>query len=76
MDKYQIPYLTPSAEESKEFATIMNNINTYTSEMYMQFVVGKKPLSEFDSFVSQIKDYGIDRAIEIKQAALDRYNAR
>ena len=76
VDKYQIPYLTPSAEESKEFATIMNNINTYTSEMYMQFVVGKKPLSEFDSFVSQIKDYGIDRAIEIKQAALDRYNAR
>lgn len=76
VDKYQIPYLTPSAEESKEFATIMNNINTYTSEMYMQFVVGKKPLSEFESFVQQIKDYGIDRAIEIKQAALDRYNAR
>ena len=73
---YQLPVLTPSEADSKEFANIMNNINTYTSEMYLKFIVGTKPISEFDSFVQQIRDYGIDRAIKIQQDALDRFNNR
>ena len=30
----------------------------------------------FDEFRAQLKSMNIDRAIELKQAAVDRYNAR
>ncbi len=76
VDDYQLPVLTPSEEDSKEYTDIMNNINTYTTEMYLKFIVGTEPISNYDSFVQQIRDYGIERAIEIQQASLDRFNNR
>lgn len=66
--------LTP--EESTEFNNIMIEINTYRDEMTLKFIMGQVPLSEFDDFVNTIKGMNIDRAIEIQQAALDRYFAR
>ena len=67
------PSLTLTAEEGVEFASIMSDINTYTSEKIINFIIGGEPLSNFDQYVSQIKSMNIDRAIEIQQAALDRY---
>ena len=52
----------------------MADINTYVSESYLKFLLGKQPISEFDNFVAIIKSLNIDRAIEIQQNALDRYN--
>ncbi|AEE96483.1 extracellular solute-binding protein [Mahella australiensis] len=63
-------------EESTEFNNIMTEINTYRDEMTLKFIMGQVPLSEFDDFVNTIKGMNIDRAIEIEQAALDRYFAR
>lgn len=71
-----LPFVTPSSEESKELASIMTDIQTYTDEMFDQFVSGKTPLSEFDAYVKRIKGMGIDRAIEITQAQVDRYSKR
>lgn len=65
-----------TAEESRELANIMTDINTYRDEMTLKFIVGQEPLSHFDSFVQTIKDLNIDRAIEIKTAALTRYYNR
>jgi len=36
-------------------------------------VIGDRDLSEFDSFVDTLKTMGIDRIVEIEQAAYDRY---
>lgn len=74
--KYNLPPITPSAEESKEFATIMNEINTYKDEMFVKFIMGMEPLENFDKYVEQIKKMNIQRAIDIYQAALERYNNR
>lgn len=76
IDKYALPTLTPTAEESSEFAQIMNNISTYVDEQYLKFVMGKESIDKFDEFVKQIEAYGLARATEIQQAALDRFNAR
>jgi putative aldouronate transport system substrate-binding protein len=54
----------------------MNEINTYQSEMEIKFILGTENLSGWDTYVSTIKRMGIDRAIEIQNAALARYNAR
>ncbi len=71
-----IPPVTPTQEESSEYASIMNDIGTYKSEMINKFIMGEEPLSNFDEFVKTIESMGIERAIEIKQAALERFNKR
>ena len=45
-------------------------------ENTVSFISGTKSLDEYDAFVEQIKAMGIDDAIAIQQAALDRYNNR
>jgi putative aldouronate transport system substrate-binding protein len=74
---YQLPQsLTPSQEESSEYTVIMNEINTYCDEMIIKFILGIESLDNFDNFVKQIEAMGIEKAIKIKSAALERYNNR
>jgi putative aldouronate transport system substrate-binding protein len=68
--------ITPTPDEAKELADLEADINTYREEMTLKFITGQTPLSDFDSFVNQLKTLGIDRAVEIKQACLDRYFRR
>lgn len=63
-------------EEASELADIMTDIDTYVEEMTYQFVTGQASLDQYDAYVEQVKALGIDRAIAIRQAALDRYLAR
>ncbi|MCI8442679.1 MAG: extracellular solute-binding protein [Provencibacterium sp.] len=71
-----LPPLTPTQEESSEYASLMNEIRTYTTEMFNQFVSGKTSLDKFDDYVQTLKGMGIERAIELTQAQLDRYDSR
>ncbi|MNI22949.1 hypothetical protein D3C73_765140 [compost metagenome] len=54
----------------------MSDITTYRDEMFIKFVIGAEPVENFDKFVEQINKFNLKRAIEIQQAAVDRYNAR
>lgn len=75
-DKYNLPPITPTPEESSEYATIMNDINTLVDEMTLKIILGQEPLEQYESYVDKMKSLKLDRAIEIQKAALDRYNAR
>jgi putative aldouronate transport system substrate-binding protein len=68
--------ISHTSEESRELANIMTDINTYRDEMTLKFIVGQEPIENFDNFVATIKKMNIDKAIEIKTAALTRYFAR
>lgn len=72
----QYPPATTNSQESQELASIEGDINTYVSEMTVKFILGTEPLSNYDSFVTKLKSMKIDRAIQIRQAAVDRYNKR
>ncbi len=74
--KYKVPPVTPTTEESKEYSTIMNEINTYRDEMTLKFILGDESLDKFDEYVKTLNELGLERALEIQNAALDRYNAR
>lgn len=76
VDKHQLPPLSPTPEESEEYAAIMSDINTYRDEMLLKYIFGQESLDTFDDYVTNIKKMGLDRAIELRQAALDRFNAR
>ena len=72
-----MPPVTLTPDESTEYARIMADINSAATEYRSAVFTGEKNLdSDWDAFVSQIDGMNIKRAIEIQQAALDRYNAR
>lgn len=73
---YEVPYEDIfTVDEGEQYDNIMSDINTYISENTLKFVIGDRPMDEWDSFVSTLKDMGIEDAIEIYQGALDRYLA-
>ncbi len=76
MAKYQLPLVTPTPEESAEFAKIMTDVNTLVDEMTLKIILGAEPLEAYEKYVEKMNSIKLSRAIEIKKAALDRYNKR
>jgi putative aldouronate transport system substrate-binding protein len=78
MLKYLLPPVTPTPDESREYARIMGEINTYQTEMEIKFILGTEAITDasWSAYIGTINRMGIDRAIEIQNAALTRYNAR
>ncbi|MBQ4110947.1 MAG: extracellular solute-binding protein [Clostridia bacterium] len=71
--KHLMPPITPTIEESEEFAALSADIDTYVSEMVFKFVCGTEPIENYDSFVEELKEIGIERYLEINQNAYERY---
>lgn len=71
-----LPPITPTPQESRRFASIMSEINTYVNEMFNKFVMGQESLNNFDQYIRRLKSMGLDEAVKIQQAALDRYMKR
>lgn len=75
-DKYLLPEIALTPAESDQVSTIMNDINSYVNEMYFKYLFGQEPIDKFDSYVAQVKKLGLDKAIQLYQNALDRYQKR
>jgi putative aldouronate transport system substrate-binding protein len=75
-EEHKLPVITATPEEAEELAEIMSEVETYREEMFVKFITGQEPLSNFDEFQARLKQMGIERAVAIKQAGLDRFNAR
>ena len=73
---YVLPPISLTPEENTRRAEIMTNVNTYTNEMILKFIIGTEPLSNFDRYIAQLNQYGMQEAIRITQAAYDRYMAK
>lgn len=76
MEKYALPLITFTPEESTEVATILNNINTFVDEKTVRYIMGLENLSTFDDYITNLKGFGLDRMLEIYQAAYERYMKR
>ncbi|RAU98941.1 ABC transporter substrate-binding protein [Paenibacillus sp. YN15] len=74
--KTRLPLISHTPEEANKLTTIMAEVNTYRDEMFLKFVMGSEPLDKFDDFVNQLKRMNIEKAIEFKTAAVERYNKR
>lgn len=70
------PSITFTEEENNKILDYSDEIGTYVSDMFIKFVTGEEPLSNFDTYVETLKKKNIDEIIQIYQNALDRYNAR
>lgn len=64
---------TLTAEETEEYNGIYSDISTYLSTEAVSFVTGARSMDTYDDFIETLTSMGIQRCIEIKQDALDRY---
>ena len=63
-------------EEREENTAIFADLNTYFTENYSTFVDNSKPMSEWDSYIQGLYDFGLSDVVENYQAAYDRLQAR
>ncbi|WP_284646158.1 extracellular solute-binding protein [Paenibacillus silviterrae] len=75
-NQLQLPLMTLTADESKKLASVMNDINTFSDEMIVKFIMGTEPLDNFPQYVDKLKKFGIEEAIKIQQTAFERYSKR
>jgi len=71
-----LPPITITQDESKRYASLMADVNTRFDEVFTRVWSGKSSLDEWDGFVKALPGMGINDALKIQQAALDRYNKR
>ncbi len=71
-----MPFVSYTDDESTRMATIMNDIQTHEGETFLKFVMGQRPLDQFDDYLNELKKMNMEEAISMQQAALDRYNSR
>lgn len=65
-----------TSEESTEFVTTMNEIETYIFDKCYSIICNDDSIDNWDGYVKELYNLGIERMIEIQQAAYDRYMAR
>jgi len=76
-DNYlQMPPVTLTVEEATERNELMGEIETYVEEMRLKFITGTESLDNYDAYLETLKSLGMERAIELTQAALDRFNGK
>lgn len=73
MSEHVVPYLYVKEGEVSELANLNNSIDTYANEMIIKFIMGTEPIENYDAAVAQLKERGVERVIEMKQAAYERY---
>lgn len=74
--QYVVPETLKTADELDVMTDPSNSIKTYISETALKFVTGDESLDNFDAFVAHIEELGLEKVLEVEQAAYDRYMAR
>lgn len=64
-----------SVEDEARLTSLMGDIGTFYKENLHAFIMGTRPISELDAFVSQLKGMGLEEAIGLMQKAYDAYLA-
>lgn len=76
-EKYSLPaVMTMTPEEAEEYTRIITNVETLKGEKFVKYIQGTESIDTWDSYVAELEKMGIDKAIEIQQAAYDRYISR
>jgi len=69
--------ITMTLDETTDYSARQSDINTYVTEQIPRFIIGELSVEDdWDAYVAEIKNIGIDKCLEHWQAAYDRYIAR
>ena len=65
-----------TTEEKEIYSDVFPEIKSYVEEMTVKFIMGLESFDNYDAFVQNVKDLGIQQVIDSYQAALERYLSR
>ena len=51
------------------------DLETYSKELATQLILGQASLDDWDSYMAELKDLGLDEILEIENDQLARFNA-
>ena len=72
-----VPPVTVSVDEARIYNRIKTDLNTYVLEWTTKAIAGDVSVDEYDTvFLRTIREIGVEEAVAIQQAALDRFNRR
>lgn len=72
-EDYLLPPITPTTEEAGELSALMDGVGEYVKDAELRIIMGVDPIDAYGDMVKQLKLLGIERILEIKQAAYERY---
>ena len=73
-EEFWTDLIVMTLEETEEIAPIQEQLTRYVNEMVASFVSGQTDIETgWDSFQNELKNMGVERFLEIRQAAYDRY---
>lgn len=73
--RFGYPDVSFTEEEITEISTFLD-LDNYVTQMDAQFIVGTVSIEdEWDNYITTLKNMNVERMIEIRQAAYDRWNA-
>lgn len=74
--KYLLPSLAMTDEENLVITDVATPIKAYVGEMALKFVLGEASLDEFDAYVAELEKMGLQKCLDVYNAAYERYLAR
>ena len=70
-----MPSLNYTEEEAEAISGIVTDVTTYVSSSMAEFITGNRPLSDWDNYLEELDNMGLQQVIEKAQAAYDRTSA-
>ncbi len=69
---YMLPPYARTEEEQVLYNDASTQLSTYVTEMALKFITGEESLDNFDKFVEQMNEYGLQKLLESEQTAYNR----
>ena len=60
--------------ENERIADLTADFETYYKELLTKLILGQQSLDDWDTYLNEMKELGLDELIEITQARYDRAN--
>lgn len=70
--EHKLPYIYLEQSRLDEYARLQTDVDTYTNEMTLKFIMGVEPLEKYDEFLSNLESRGVKTVLEITQNAYDK----
>ena len=60
-------------EQNQRKTALTTDLTTYSSELVTDFILGRASFDDWDQYIQQLKDLGLDELIEIEQSQYDAF---
>ena len=77
--EHKFPKVSPTSEEISATDATITSITSYVEEMFYKFLYGEEDAADdaaWQDYLDGLDGMGLSTVLEVKQAQLDRFNAR